>query len=157
MLNCSVKKFLFVLAFSAFGLNMLWELAQVSAFSSLAKVSIVEVFILVTVASVADAIITLVAYLMVVLLRREWLWWKSAGALEFLIFAVIGAVSATLIETIAISRGVWTYGDYMPIVPLLKVGLLPFLQLTILLPAALLVAFWWCIGRPAAFVKSKGR
>ena len=146
MPNCSVKKFLLVLAVSAFGLNLLWETAQVFAFSSLHDASGFEVFVLVTVASVADAIITIFAYLVVALLRRNWNWWKSFVSLDLLIFAVAGAVVATLIETVAISRGVWSYGDYMPIVPLLEVGLLPFLQLTILLPAALFLTLWRCRG-----------
>lgn len=144
MLDRSLKKFLVVLTISAFVLNIFWELTQVFAFSSLDKASAFEVFILVTIASVADAFITLAAYLFVALLRCNWRWWKSVGVLDFVIFAVFGAISATLIETIAISRGTWTYGDYMPIVPLIEIGLLPFLQLTILLPLALLVALRWC-------------
>lgn len=144
MRECSLKKFLFVLWLAAFGLNMIWELAQVFAFSSLDKASAFEIFILVTIASVADAFITLAAFLSVALLRRERHWWKSAGVSDFLIFAFVGMISAVLIETIALSRGTWTYGDYMPIIPLLEIGLLPFVQLTILLPAALGIALWWC-------------
>lgn len=144
MRECSVKKFLFVLAVSAFALNMLWELAQVFAFSSLDKVSAFEIFILVTIASIADAVITLVAFLIVALVRRERRWWKSAGVSDFLIFAIVGMISAVLIETIALSRGTWTYGEYMPVIPLLEIGLLPFLQLTILLPAALFTALRRC-------------
>jgi hypothetical protein len=144
MRECSLKKFLFVLWIAAFGLNMLWELAQVFAFSSLAEVSAFEIFILVTIASIADALITLAAYFVVALIRRERFWWKAVGAADYLIFALVGIISATLIETIALSRGTWTYGEYMPIIPLLKIGLLPFLQLTVLLPAALLTALRWC-------------
>lgn len=144
MPKCSLKSFLFILAVAAFGLNLLWEIAQVFAFSSLSKASTFEVAILVTVASAADALITLVAYLIVAWLRRGWSWWESAGASDFVIFAIAGAVSATLIEMVAVSRGVWAYGSYMPIVPLLEVGLLPLLQLIFLLPAALGVSLWWC-------------
>jgi hypothetical protein len=143
MRECSLKKFLFVLAVSAFALNMLWELAQVFAFSSLNKASALEIFILVTIASIADAIITLVAFLTVALIRRDRRWWKSAGAADFLIFAVVGMISAVLIETIALSRGTWTYGEYMPVIPLLEIGLLPLLQLTLLLPAVLWIALKW--------------
>ncbi len=143
MRECSLKKFLFVLWLAAFGLNMIWELAQVFAFSSLAEASAFEIFILVTIASIADAVITLVAYLVTALVKREWHWWKSVETLDFMIFAIVGAVSATLIETIALSRGTWTYGEYMPIIPLLEIGLLPFLQLTVLLPAALFAALRW--------------
>ena len=144
MRECSLKKFLFVLWLAAFGLNVLWELAQVFAFSSLDKASAFETFILVTVASVADALITLAAFLIVALLRRNWQWRKSAGVSDFLIFGIVGMVSAVLIETIALSRGTWSYGDYMPIIPLLKIGLLPFVQLTVLLPAALGISLRWC-------------
>ena len=114
------------------------------AFSSLDKASAFEVVVFVTIASVADAVITLVAYLLVALLRRKWRWWESAGVIDFVVFAVVGAIAATLIESVAISRGTWSYGSYMPIVPLLKIGLLPLMQLTILLPAALWFALKWC-------------
>ncbi len=141
---CSVKKFLFVLWNAAFALNLLWESAQVFAFSSLDEASAFEIFILVAIASAADAFITLAAFLIVALFKLDRHWWKSAKASDFFIFAAFGAVSAALIETIALSRGTWSYGDYMPIVPLLEIGLLPFLQLTILLPAALGISLWRC-------------
>lgn len=144
MSECSLKNFVLVLGIAAFGLNMLWELAQVFAFSSLADASAFEVFILVMIASIADAFITLAAYLVVAFIRRERFWWKAVRAMDFLIFAIVGAVSATLIETVALSRGIWTYGEYMPVIPLLEIGLLPFLQLTILLPAALGISLWRC-------------
>ncbi len=109
-------------------------------YSSLAETSMLNSLIFCTVASFADVVITLGAYLPVALIRWNWRWWLAARFQDFLIFAVFGAISATLIELVAINRGLWSYGSYMPIVPLLKIGLLPLLQLTILLPTALWIA-----------------
>jgi len=135
----SLRWFLISLALAAFTLNLIWELAQVFAFSSLEKASPLEVLILVTVASIFDAGITLLAYMIVAGVRRGWRWWQQTRVADLLIFAGVGALAATLIELVAISRGVWSYGSYMPLVPLLNIGLLPALQLTLLLPAALWV------------------
>ncbi len=135
----SLRWFLTSLALVAFTLNLIWELAQVFAFSSLDKASPLEVLILVTVASIFDAGITLLAFMIVAGVRRAWRWWQQTRVADFLIFAGVGALAATLIELMAINRGVWSYGSYMPLVPFLKIGLLPVLQLTSLLPAALWV------------------
>lgn len=143
MINRSIKLFLGILAVSAFVLNLVWEVAQVFGYSSLAESSTLNSLILCMVASFADAVITLGAYLLVALIRWNVGWWLAARFQDFLIFAVFGAISATLIELVAINRGIWSYGSYMPIVPLLKIGLLPLLQLTILLPTALWFALKW--------------
>lgn len=153
MPDCSIKRFLVVLGAAAFGLNLVWELTQLFAFSSLDKASAFEVVVLVLIASLADALITLAAYLVTALRRRKWRWQQAVGASDFLIFAIVGVIAATLIETIALSRGTWAYGDYMLIVPMLEVGLLPLLQLTILLPVALWFALRWCGLLPLALPK----
>lgn len=140
----SIKSFLGILAISAFGLNLVWELAQVFAFDSLHAASVQKVVVLCLSASVGDAIITVVAYLIVALLKRKWRWKEKVTASDFFIFAIIGAVSASFIEIVAVSRGIWSYGSYMPIVPIIKIGLLPLLQLTLLLPLALCLTLRSC-------------
>ncbi len=143
MINHSIKLFLGILAIVAFGLNLLWEGIQMSAYSSLDEIFVFTKIMIHISASFADALITLGAYLLVALIRWNVGWWLAARFQDFLIFAVFGAISATLIELVAINRGIWSYGSYMPIVPLLKIGLLPLLQLTILLPTALWFALKW--------------
>ena len=143
MINHSIKLFLGILAIVAFGLNLLWEGIQMSAYSSLDEIFMLTKIIIHILASLADALITLGAFLLVALIRWKVRWWLAARFQDFLIFAVFGAISATLIELVAINRGIWSYGGSMPIVPLLKIGLLPLLQLTILLPIALWFALKW--------------
>jgi hypothetical protein len=46
--------------------------------------------------------------------------------------AVFGAVAAIGIELYALSSGRWAYNSYMPVIPLLRVGLTPTIQLGIL-------------------------
>ena len=144
MNSISIKLFFGILAVSAFGLNLLWEGIQMSLYSSLDETSVFTKIIIHIAASLGDAVITLGAYLLIALIRWDVRWWQAARFRDFFIFAVFGAISATLIELVAINRGIWIYGSDMPIVPLLNIGLLPLLQLTILLPTALWFAFKWC-------------
>jgi hypothetical protein len=46
--------------------------------------------------------------------------------------AALGAVSAIVLERVAIAEGRWTYNALMPIVPIVDVGLWPVAQMTVL-------------------------
>lgn len=61
----------------------------------------------------------------------------------YLVFALLGATAATAIELFAVATERWVYHERMPIIAALGVGLWPFLQLTLLVPAAVGLAHWW--------------
>lgn len=109
-----------------------------SGFSMLEKIGIC------TRASLADAAITLGIYGTGALATRQLRWAMNGGWKHYLVFVLLGAAAATLIEWLAITFDFWRYHGQMPIVPILGVGLYPFLQLTLLAPAALWLALWWC-------------
>ena len=93
-----------------------------------------------TVASLIDAVIMLGVYGLGWVLsgRLEWAMgrdWKVSS-----VFALGGAICAVIIERMELAFGFWSYSDRMPILPMLGIGLLPLLQLTLLLPAALWIA-----------------
>ena len=46
--------------------------------------------------------------------------------------AALGAVSAVVVERVALADGSWTYNALMPVVPIVDVGLWPVAQMTIL-------------------------
>ncbi len=62
----------------------------------------------------------------------------SANQTVFYLFAAaLGATCAVFFERFAFHFGLWTYSELMPVVPILETGLLPFMQLTLLVPSAI--------------------
>lgn len=107
---------------TAFVLNLVWENLHSFLYDNYMGGGITELILLR--ATLADAImITLVVFPFIFLssLKRfDWL----------IIFA--GVVVAICIEWYALATGRWAYNAYMPIIPILSVGLTPFIQLGLL-------------------------
>ena len=71
--------------------------------------------------------------------------WRTDGRSPRLaILAVLGAVTAIVVEWAALAEGRWTYNALMPIVPIVDVGLWPVAQMTIL-PV---ITVWLARARP---------
>ncbi len=126
----------------SFAVNWVWEVVQMGAYAPAPGRSRGEEFLVCTLAAVGDAVLTLVVFVAV---RRARRWagdgvWKSYAAA-----ALAGAGLAVLIEWAALAAGYWSYAPGMPRVPLLGVGLLPLIQLTLLVPFSL-----WAAGRLGA-------
>ncbi len=138
----SLVSFLIWLFVFAFLLNWFWEILQVPAYETMAGFSRLEKIYIITRASFADAAITLGIYGIGAAAARQSRWAMDGGWKCYLVFALLGAAAATIIEWIALAFDFWRYHGQMPIVPVLGVGLSPFLQLTLLAPAALRLAVW---------------
>lgn len=115
-------KKIFLIFLLSFILNLIWENLHSLLYVGYMGGKITE-FILLR-ASVADAvIITLISIPFVFiprLKRKSWL----------IIF--IGVLVAIFIELWALNTGRWAYNGYMPIIPILGVGLTPAIQLGLL-------------------------
>ena len=115
-------KKVFLIFFLSFVLNLVWENLHSFLYVDYMGGKITE-FILVR-ASVGDAvIITLLSlpFMYIPLLRRKsW----------FFIF--VGIFISIVIEWYALNTGRWAYNEYMPIIPILGVGLTPTIQLGLL-------------------------
>lgn len=109
-------------------------MAQMFAFEIKPEESRSQVFLFCTLASVIDAAVTIGIYL---LLNRFNL---SNQVLFYLSAALFGALCATFFEWFAFRFELWRYNQAMPIVPIINVGLLPFVQLTLLVPLAIWLA-----------------
>lgn len=96
-----------------------------------------------TIASLADATIALGIYGVGALATGRSRWAMESGWKHYLVFALLGAIAATIIELLALATDYWIYHEQMPIIPIFGVGLYPFLQLTLLMPVALWLARWW--------------
>lgn len=137
--SISVRSFLVRLFVAAFLLNWIWEISQISFYIESGN-SWQKKFLYCTLAAGGDAVLTLLAYGIGALFTRSMRWGIGGGWKVYLTLAVCGAFFALVIEWIAKAFGQWSYNERMPTVPFLQVGLLPFLQLTVLLPAALRLA-----------------
>ena len=106
-------------------------MAQMFAYKLKPEDSRIEVLVFCTLASVVDALVTIGIYK---LLAR---FLSTNQAIFYLFAAAPGALCAVFFERFAFRFGLWTYSELMPVVPILETGLLPFMQLTLLVPLAI--------------------
>ena len=79
--------------------------------------------------TIGDVVITLSILAFLWLIKKD-----VSRPADFLALAILGFVVAVVIEQHELLTGKWDYVLAMPIVPILKVGLAPVLQMTLLLP-----------------------
>jgi|SRR3989344_7611971 len=116
-----MKKILIIFV-TAFVLNLVWENLHSLLYDNYMGGKITE-FILLR-ATLADAVMIVLITLPFVLIplfkKYDWL------------ILPIGILVAICIEWYALGTGRWAYNAYMPIVPIISVGLTPVLQLGLL-------------------------
>lgn len=106
----------------SFILNLIWENLHVFLYDNY-KNGIITEFILLR-ATLADAI-------MITIITLPFILFPSIRKLDWIII-LIGFILAICIEWWALGTGRWAYNAYMPIIPLLSVGLTPAIQLGLL-------------------------
>ena len=136
-------RFLFALAFVAFVLNWIWEMAQMSAYTEMVGAPWMSTSIPCAWASVGDVGFTFFVYGIGALAARRIEWGMACRWHVVAAAAILSAVLAAAYEWKAQASGRWSYTDDMPIVPVLGVGLWPFLQLMLTVPASLGIAQWY--------------
>jgi hypothetical protein len=125
-------KRIFGLGAVAFVLNWVWEMAQMFAFELPSGVHTVLMTVFCTAATVVDALVTIGIYALLIKIGL-----KSLNAAFYFLAGALGATCAVVFERFAFAFGLWSYNDLMPLVPIIEVGLLPFIQLALLVPAAI--------------------
>lgn len=130
---------LYVSAFAlAFALNLVWENAHMHLYKNFnGDSSPLSRFLRSLYDSFMDAVLILSLFLvpaMLLHLPKEWPF--AAGLEEHVLLAALGGVVATIVEWRALRTGRWQYTEKMPLVPILKVGLSPLVQLMVL-PSAI--------------------
>lgn len=123
---------LFAIYGIALGINYVWEMLQMPLYEGM-YFSEPASYLLCLKASFGDANIAIAIYLLGSLLFRDWRWSNNMTIAKLAYLSVAGGSTAIVIESLAFDAGWWNYSHLMPLLPLLKVGLVPFLQL-ILLP-----------------------
>ena len=86
------------------------------------------------VASIGDGGIVLALAVAGSLLFRRVDWLFRPGLAGYAFMAVLGVAVAVGIEIGALATGRWSYSDQMPLIPVLRVGLAPVLQMLVLPP-----------------------
>lgn len=94
-----------------------------------------------------DMIFMGVIYLCIASAERSWRWPRFHAAYRhpavWVIPIVVGVLLATSYELWAVyAQARWSYGASMPLIPIVKVGLAPVLQMVVV-PLAVIALCWW--------------
>ncbi|MDP1708531.1 MAG: hypothetical protein Q8L89_05640 [Gammaproteobacteria bacterium] len=134
----------FMLLIYAFLVNLLWEMLQMPLFTYPVTVTVWQASLECAQVSAGDALMLLVSFWGVALVRqsRRWILQPTAGALA--LFLVPGLVMTVVFEALATgSWSRWEYSAVMPVLPITGTGLAPLLQWLLLpLLIAWLVRCW---------------
>ena len=111
-------------------MNLIWELVQMPLYKD--ALYDVQHIAFCALASIADALMVLLLYLAVALIFRNPLWIRHLKWQQIGIVILIGGIGAVLAEMRHLSLGSWAYADSMPIIPIVSVGISPFVQFMVL-------------------------
>ncbi|QQG38656.1 MAG: hypothetical protein HYS32_03560 [Candidatus Woesearchaeota archaeon] len=131
-------KLISIITVISFILNIVWENVQAPFYDGYQ--SFWQHFLICVQGAVGDTVIIVILYLLFAGIFSNAYWIKRINFNSTAILIIIGAIAAIIIEKVALSVGRWEYAA-MPIIPLLKVGLLPILQM-IILPIATFKIAW---------------
>lgn len=111
-----------------FLVNLVWENAQAFLYEGYG--GFIEHFWTCLVASVVDALVILLVYLLLSLAYRDLFWPRRNSYARYAVVALIGGALAVGFELWALAKEEWDYAESMPLV--LGVGLSPLIQLMVL-------------------------
>ena len=117
----------------AFLLNFVWELMQMPLFTGFADFQYYQVILNCMKATFGDVVISLVAFAGACLIARSRMWiilTKNSGVVAFLAIGLVITIVFELLATGPLNR--WEYGELMPMVPVIGVGVSPVAQWIIL-------------------------
>ncbi|MEO7462921.1 MAG: hypothetical protein ABIT96_09350 [Ferruginibacter sp.] len=134
------KKIIRIILVFALVLNFLWEMAQMPLFKNMPLNW--ETTLFCALASIADCIMVLLLYVGFGLMYKNSMWFRQPGVLQVALLIITGGLGAVLAEKKHLFVGNWAYNSYMPIVPVVDVGLLPLLQFMVLPAIIYFVAFY---------------
>jgi hypothetical protein len=117
-------------------------MAQMPAFVEMAGRTWRQTALACTAATLGDVFMTIAICGIGALAAGDLRWGLSGKWNVYVTTALLGGLSAAAFEWFAQATGRWTYYAKMPIVPGLKLGVWPMLQLTLLTP----LSFWTARG-----------
>ena len=122
----------------ALPLELLWEVAQFPLYTVWHEGDWNYILYGLAHCTLGDLVILLIAYWIVAMLNRDRHWYLNNILPNGALFLVLGAVYTIYSEITNVRiKGTWDYTELMPIVPVVEIGAMPFLQ-WILIPPVLL-------------------
>ncbi|MBK5214449.1 MAG: hypothetical protein JJE55_12405 [Flavobacteriaceae bacterium] len=130
------KYFISTFALTAFLFNIGWELLQGPLYEGYQyDWNHIRMCLL---ASVTDMLTLLVMLFGLGLFYKNIFWIQKLSVGKIILIVVSGGTGTILLERLHIAIGYWEYAKAMPILPIVDVGLTPFLQFTVL-PIAIFI------------------
>ncbi len=121
-----------------FLVNFAWEISQGTAGIFAPHGDFITALSRCAVASLGDVLIVLSIVMFMVIMTGTKMWFLHMHIRSVLLLVVISLLAGVLVEWWGISTNRWAYTSLMPLVPYLGVGIIPVLQMPILVP---LIAF----------------
>ena len=125
-------------------LHLIWEYAHLPLYRAYGAIGSTAPLVI-TVAVFGDVLYTLSIIAGIMVIR----WIKTPHDMisawtpkEYCLSALCGFLVALFVEYKALYLHRWAYGDMMPMIPILNVGLTPILQMMILTPLILFASQW---------------
>lgn len=120
--------------------NYLWELTQAPLYVGLESYD-AAIFWHCFIASLGDGLMVLLIVAAGWLMLGQLDWFEHPGVSGYVIILAVGLVLGVLVEWLGVHvLGRWQYTEKMPIVPLLKIGLVPIAQMLFLPPLIFRIA-----------------
>lgn len=129
MTSKTSKSVYLLITITGFILSFLWENLHFSLYENYPQWMEQIYFVL---CSLADVLLIFLVYFLVATIFRNAYWIHHFTAAQILTALVISAMVSFMAEKIALYMNWWTYTDQMPMVPLLDIGMSPFLAITLL-------------------------
>lgn len=140
-----------LLALAAFALNLPWEHFALPFYIAYEQLG--SGWPLALWAAGGDALYIVVIALVVAAAKRRLVWMPGATSRDYLLVAALGFLAALLVEYKALYLHRWAYSAAMPLFPLLGIGVLPLVQMSVFAPLSvwltqkLLARRWGILSR----------
>ena len=119
-------------------LQLLWEIAQFPLYTVWHEGDWSYILYGLAHCTLGDLLILLAAYWVVALLNRSRYWYRSNILVNGFLFTLLGLGYTIYSEILNVSiKGNWDYTELMPIIPVIQIGGMPFMQ-WVLVPPVLL-------------------
>lgn len=138
---------------SSFLMHFAWEHLQMPLFDLPPMSSLEAIWLCLFATATGDMLFMLLIYASIAAAHRNWYWMSNPHAYRapatWVLPLIVGALLAISYELWAVyAEGKWKYGT-MPLVPVLRVGIAPLLQM-IVIPLVAIALCGWRAGRSTA-------
>lgn len=124
-----------ILILLSFDLHLVWESNHIVLYTGYEDI---ETRLPIPIwATIGDVLYTLFALLIILFIKKT----RDITRLDkkdYIFLTILGFAIALFVEYKAMILKKWSYADLMPIIPILKVGLSPIIQMALILP----LSFW---------------